>query len=101
MEEATPYVASTQSEYKDVGHFLTRQGGLAYVWMGCDDEETERTFDCFGGTQILESSPWWKPGQPNEYRTENCVVYVVNEKKIHDWYCSFAGSHAVCEKSVQ
>ena len=51
----TPFVPNSQAEFAALGDYAAERG-IRYFWLGCEDLIVERTFDCFDGSQILESS---------------------------------------------
>ena len=51
----TPFVPNSKAEFDALGDYAADRG-ISFFWLGCDDLIVERTFDCFDGSQILESS---------------------------------------------
>ena len=51
----TPVVPNSQGEFDAIGNFAAEEG-VAFFWLGCEDVLIDRTFDCFDGSQLMQSS---------------------------------------------
>nr|XP_054765518.1 macrophage mannose receptor 1-like [Lytechinus pictus] len=80
------FVPSNQDEYDAVTEYINNIGQVSTddnptprdiedVWVGCDDEEVEGTYQCLDGTSLTSSSGWFKSGYDSPDTYFNCVAY--------------------------
>ncbi|XP_041477311.1 uncharacterized protein LOC121425349 [Lytechinus variegatus] len=99
------FVPSNQDEYDAVTEYINNLGPVSTddnptprdiedVWVGCDDEDVEGTFQCVDGTSFTSSSEWitgYLGG--TDY---NCVAYF-KPSGLEDHSCIIALSQVLCE----
>ncbi|XP_041470550.1 uncharacterized protein LOC121420084 [Lytechinus variegatus] len=94
--DSFPFVPNSRSEMDFALEFLG-DIGIGYIWVGCDDKDTQRRFECLDGSRIGSQSNLWHPGQPNSYNSENCVALVFGQR-LHDWSCTWNQPRTLCER---
>ncbi|XP_014350054.1 CD209 antigen-like protein C [Latimeria chalumnae] len=92
-------VIITSKEEQD---FIEKQLKKVY-WIGLSDQEREGVWKLVVGTSLNNSTIFWKKGQPNNQKKEDCATMGGLGRKIilkwMDHSCSFKYSR-ICEKAA-
>ncbi|XP_059495892.1 CD209 antigen-like protein C [Stegostoma tigrinum] len=67
-------------------------------WIGLHDSVEEGKWHWVDGTDYDSTVKFWRSGQPNGNRNENCAA-MTSDGEWHDWPCS-SRHRLICEKSV-
>ncbi|XP_051515839.1 CD209 antigen-like protein E [Myxocyprinus asiaticus] len=81
--------------HKNEQDFLYKFSGEDKVWIGLTYTEKEGTWKWVNGSTL--TSGFWKSGQPDGQRQENCALTV--SSGWHDYPCSYVYKW-ICEKSI-
>eukprot|EP00057_Strongylocentrotus_purpuratus_P033250 XP_790721.3 PREDICTED: uncharacterized protein LOC585818 isoform X2 [Strongylocentrotus purpuratus] len=97
-----PFIPNVRAEFDFVVEFLGEADlGIQTIWLGCDDTNMDGKFLCLDGKRILLHNPWWAPGQPDSYETENCLVLFLGAMNLHDYPCTLANPNTLCERDAE
>ncbi|XP_063963742.1 uncharacterized protein LOC129273297 [Lytechinus pictus] len=103
------FVPSNQTEYDAVTEYINNLGPVSTddnptpkdiddVWIGCDDEEVEGTYQCVDGISFTTSSGWFASGTGSGGTSFNCVTYIKSSSGLEDQPCGVSvTSQVLCE----
>ncbi|XP_049327987.1 hepatic lectin-like [Astyanax mexicanus] len=71
-----------------------------WVWIGLSDAETEGVWKWVDGSELITG--FWDPGQPNNYRDDDCGLYGFGSDPVNNWadYACNSQFFWICEKRI-
>ncbi|XP_063042876.1 C-type lectin domain family 4 member E-like [Engraulis encrasicolus] len=65
---------------------FARDNGAGF-WIGLSDLDEEGTFRWVDGTLLTNSYLTWSPGQPNNWKNQDCAVFLESDSFLGDDSC--------------
>uniref|UniRef100_A0A3B1INW3 C-type lectin domain-containing protein n=1 Tax=Astyanax mexicanus TaxID=7994 RepID=A0A3B1INW3_ASTMX len=85
---------------KEEQEFIIKNLSSSRAWIGLSDSETEGVWKWVDGSELITG--FWRTGEPNSYRNENCVITGYGSDFMKNW-ADFPCSDRffwVCEKRI-
>ena len=73
----TPSTLESVQEAMAIVERSERSGKCSKVWLGATDEEEEGVWKDSESNEVLDFSSFWKQGQPNGDKIQNCLGITV------------------------